>query len=42
MKIVWIREVQTDLEEYGKWNLVSPRRPNVKIGDKNKKSVQSN
>jgi hypothetical protein len=37
---------RTDLEEYDKWKLVTPRCPNVKIGDKKKwrtyLSIQSN
>ena len=31
------QQVRTDLEEYDKWKLVTPRCPKVKIGDKNKK-----
>jgi hypothetical protein len=35
------QQVRTDLEEYDKWKLVKPRCPKVKIGDKNKKNVES-
>jgi hypothetical protein len=30
------QQLRTDLEECDKWILVMPRRPKVKIGDKNK------
>jgi DNA-directed RNA polymerase specialized sigma subunit len=30
------QQVRTDLEEYDKWKLVTPRCPKVKIGDNNK------
>jgi len=42
------QQVRTDLEEYDKWKLVTPRCPKVKTGDKNLKkckkylNVQSN
>ena len=40
------QQATTDLEEYDKWKLVTPRCPEVKIGDKKKKrkylNVQSN
>jgi hypothetical protein len=33
------QQVRTDVEEYDKWKLVTPRCPKVKIGDKNKKRM---
>jgi murein L,D-transpeptidase YcbB/YkuD len=30
------QQLRTDLEQNDKWTLVTPRRPKVKIGDKNK------
>jgi len=40
MDMTTSHQLRTDLEGYDKWKFVTPRHPEVKIGDKNKNKME--